>query len=65
MLSEFAATLGLIDVRYTDPEGARDDFRDRWGADDMPYLSRYDGLAAIRLNPIGGFSLGMTRAVDG
>ena len=48
VLFEYAATLGLIDVTYTDPAGARDDFRGNWGTDDLDYLSRYDGLTAIR-----------------
>jgi len=48
VLFEYAATLGLIDVAYTDPAGARDDFRGNWGTEDLDYLSRYDGLAAIR-----------------
>ncbi|MGH3674919.1 MAG: hypothetical protein ACRDU5_04125, partial [Mycobacterium sp.] len=52
MLFEYAATLGLIDVTYTDPADARDDFRDNWGADDLDYLSRYDGLRAIRINRV-------------
>ena len=30
-----------------------------WGADDLDYLSRYDGLHAIRLNPIGAYALGL------
>lgn len=59
---EYAATLGLIDVAYSDPAGARDDFRENWGTDDLDYLSRYDGLAAIRLNALGGFALGRTDA---
>jgi hypothetical protein len=48
VLFEYAATLGLIDVAYTDPAGARDDFRGNWGTDDLDYLSRYDGLTAVR-----------------
>jgi hypothetical protein len=50
---EYAATLGLIDVRITSPEGARSDYDDRWGADMLPFLSRYDGLLAVRLTPLG------------
>ena len=50
---EYAATLGLIDVRYTSPVGARSDFSDRWGGDLLPFLSRYDGLLAMRLTPLG------------
>lgn len=60
VLFEYAATLGLIDVDYIDPAGARDDFRGNWGTDDLDYLSRYDGLRAIRLNALGAYVLGLT-----
>ncbi|WP_319461393.1 hypothetical protein [Micromonospora sp. RTP1Z1] len=60
VLFEYAATLGLIDIDYTDPAGARTDYHDNWGADDLDYLSRYDGLRAIRLNPLGAYALGLT-----
>lgn len=53
VLFEYAATLGLIDVSYVDPVGARGDFRDQWGGDDLEFLSRYDGLRAVRLNDFG------------
>jgi hypothetical protein len=53
VLFEYAATIGLIDIRYTDPRGARPDYRFLWGADLLPYLSRYDGLHAIRVNDLG------------
>jgi len=46
-LFEYAATLGVLDVAYISPEGARNDFRDRWGTDDLSCLSRYDGLIYI------------------
>lgn len=59
---EYAATLGLFDVRYVDPAGARDDFRDNWGADELEQLSRYDGLRAVRLNPLGAYALGASDA---
>jgi hypothetical protein len=59
VLFEYAATLGLVDVAYADPAGARDDFRGNWGTDDMDYFSRYDGLAAVRLNDVGGRLLGV------
>jgi Helicase conserved C-terminal domain len=58
VLFEYAATLGLVDVRYTGPEGARDDFRHMWGADSLQRLSRYDGLLALRLNPLGEYATG-------
>lgn len=60
VLFEYAATLGLVDVDYIDPAGARDDFRGNWGTDDLDYLSRYDGLRAIRLNALGAYVLGLT-----
>ena len=59
MLFEYAATLGVIDVAYVSPAGARDDFRDQWGADGLEYLSRYDGLSHIRLTPLGAYCLGL------
>jgi hypothetical protein len=52
---EYAATLGLLDVAYQDPQDARDDFRGLWGTDDYRYLSRYDGLIAVRRNGSGAF----------
>ncbi|MGO9973206.1 MAG: helicase-associated domain-containing protein [Solirubrobacteraceae bacterium] len=59
VLFEYAATLGVIDVAYVPPAGARDDFRDQWGADDLEYLSRYDGLSHIRLTALGAYCLGI------
>jgi hypothetical protein len=59
VLFEYAATLGLIDIAYTDPAGARDDFRGNWGTEEMEYLSRYDGLRAIRVNALGAYALGL------
>jgi hypothetical protein len=53
VLFEYAATLGLIDVGYVDPRGARDDYRSLWGADDYAFLSRYDGLSYLRVNELG------------
>ena len=60
VLFEYAGTLGLIDLDYIHPSGARDDFRDNWGGDLLDALSRYDGLQAIRLNPLGAYALGLT-----
>lgn len=60
VLFEYAGTLGLIDLDYVQSDGARDDFRDNWGGDDLDALSRYDGLHAIRLNPLGAYVLGRT-----
>ena len=60
VLFEYAATLGLVDVGYDEPEGARDDFRYNSSAEDLPYLSRYDGLRALRLNGLGAYVLGLS-----
>jgi hypothetical protein len=58
-LFEYAATLGLIDVAYIHPSGARPDYHDRWGADDKDCLSRYDGLLYLRVNSLGAWCLGL------
>jgi hypothetical protein len=58
VLFEYAAPLGLIDVEYVHPAGARDDYRGNWGADWLDWISRYDGLLAVRLNPLGDYAVG-------
>lgn len=60
LLFETAATLGLLDVAYVPPQEARDDFRSRWGADDLSCLSRYDGLEYVRVNALGAWCLGLS-----
>ena len=64
LLFEYAATLGLIDVAYTEPHGARPDYTHMWGSDHLPYLSRYDGLHYFRLNPLGAYCLGIAEAYE-
>jgi hypothetical protein len=64
-LFEYAATLGVIDVAYTDPRGAREDYRGLWGADQYPWLSRYDGLVAVRVNELGAAILHDPGALPG
>ena len=58
-LFEYAATLGLIDVAYTQPAGVRSDYTGFWGADDLEFFSRYDGLQYLRLNSLGAYCLGL------
>ena len=53
VLFEYASTLGVVDVAYTSARGARDDYRELWGADARESLSRYDGLAAVQVNELG------------
>jgi len=58
-LFEYCATLGLIDVAYRDPYGARyEDYRSCWGVDELEYLSHCDGLQYIKINDLGGFVMG-------
>ena len=59
-LFEYAATMGLVDIAYIHPSGARDDYGDMWGTDDEDCLSRYDGLLYFRLNDLGAWCLGTT-----
>ncbi len=56
-LFEYLATLGLIDVAYSLPYGARPDYTDHWGVDEFKFLSRYDGLRYLRLNDLGAYCL--------
>jgi hypothetical protein len=64
LLFEYVATLGLIDVAYLPPQGVRDDFEDRWGADDLSCLSRYDGLLYLRINPLGAWCLDLAERYE-
>ena len=63
-LFEYVATLGLLDVAYTEPHEARMDFTDQWGADELRFLSRYDGLRYFRLNSLGAFCLGLAETYE-
>jgi hypothetical protein len=65
VLFEYAATAGLVDVAYADPCGARDDYRALRGADQYAYLSRYDGLRAVRVNELGAAILHDPGALPG
>ncbi len=65
VLFEYAATVGLLDVAYADPRGARDDYRALWGADQLSCLSRYDGLVAVRVNELGAAVLHDPGALPG
>lgn len=64
LLLEYAATLGMVDVAIIPPEAARDDFRQIWGADDLDYLSRYDGLIYFRLTNLGEYCLGLNEEYE-
>jgi hypothetical protein len=60
VLFEYAATLGLIDVAYIPPQGTRPDYGELWVIRSLPFLSRYDGLLYLRVNPLGAYCLELT-----
>ena len=62
VLFEYAATLGLIDVAFIQPSGARHDYGKMWGADNLSFLSRYDGLLYLRVNALGAYAFGIINA---
>ncbi len=64
LLFEYAATLGLIDIAYTGPDHAKPDYMDLWASEFLVFLSRYDGLAYFRLNPLGAYCLGIAEAYE-
>jgi hypothetical protein len=64
LLFEYAATLGLIDVAYVPPAGARPDYFNLWGADGLEFLSRYDGLSHLRLTRLGAWCLGVAESYE-
>ena len=59
LLFEYAATLGLIDVAYTLPNGSRFEYHRHNNPElyDLSFLSYYDGLQFIRLNALGEYCL--------
>ena len=57
---EYLATLGIVDIAYTHPADICRDFGDLWGADDLLYLSRYDGLLYFRITNLGAYCLDIT-----
>jgi hypothetical protein len=59
LLMEYAATLGMVDVAFIPPDGARPDYGDLWGTDDLAFFSRYDGLMFLRLTSLGAYALGL------
>ncbi|HET7863612.1 MAG TPA: helicase-associated domain-containing protein [Burkholderiaceae bacterium] len=59
LLFEYAAPLGLVDMAYVPPHEARGFGSDMWGTDELPFLSRYDGLCHICLTPPGAYCLGL------
>ena len=63
-LFEYAATLGMIDVAYSHPEGARDEYMGEYAASYLAYLSRYNGFEYFRLTPLGAYILEVVSEYD-
>lgn len=59
VLMEYAATLGMIDLAFIPPAGARPDYGGMWGTDDLEFFSRYDGLMFLRVTGLGAYVLGV------
>lgn len=59
LLFESLATLGIVDVAYTYPHYLWPELGGNWGAEDMDYCGRYDGLLYVRLNALGQYVLGV------
>ncbi len=59
-LFEYAATLGLIDVAFVPPAGARRRPWEPTGYFEGAFLSRYDGLKFFRLTALGAYCLELT-----
>lgn len=60
LLFEYAATLGMMDIAYVHPDDGPSDFTEQWGGDCLSWLSRYDGLRAFRITPLGAYCLGIS-----
>lgn len=58
LLWEYAATLGMVEVAYTEAELSPHSFGELYGIEGEP-ISRYDGLWAFRLTDLGAFVLGL------
>ncbi|MCY3876797.1 MAG: hypothetical protein OXF88_21205, partial [Rhodobacteraceae bacterium] len=58
-LFEYVATLGMIDVAFVHPSGARKELWELSGQFEGTFLSRYDGLKYFRLTVLGTYCLGL------
>lgn len=56
-LMEYAATLGIIDIAFVHPQYPRRRYTGFWGTDELPFVSRYDGLLYFRINELGEYCL--------
>ncbi|MBI3926009.1 MAG: hypothetical protein HY319_10750 [Armatimonadetes bacterium] len=59
VLFEILAPMGALEVDYVSPRGARSDFQALFAGEELPFLSRYDGLRRFRLTALGAYCLGV------
>jgi hypothetical protein len=64
LLMESLATLGLLDIGYVYPHEEGHELRDNWGADQLDFCGRYDGLRFVRLNSLGAYCFGAVETYD-
>lgn len=64
VLFETLGTLGMVDVAFTPPHEARYEFDQELGVEEPAYLSRYDGLLGVRINPLGAYCLGIADTLE-
>ncbi len=63
-LFEYVATLGMIDVAFVHPSGARKELWELTGQFEGTFLSRYDGLKYFRLTVLGAYCLGLAETYE-
>ncbi len=61
LLWEYVATLGMVDIAYTLPEETPHEFGSIYGLQNE-YISRYDGLVALKLTTLGAYVLGLSNS---
>lgn len=61
-LLEYVSTLGLIDVALVHPRDAQTSYQAILGPGFNQSMSRYDGLAYLRLNELGAYCIGRTES---
>ena len=60
VLMEYVATFGIIEIAYTKPEYGTRNFDELGDLDYADFISRYDGLIALKLTPLGAYALGLS-----
>ena len=64
LVMESLVTLGLVDIAWVYPHGLWPEFKDFRGWGIQSYLSRYDGLLAVRLNALGAYCFDITETFE-